>query len=87
MALARETKLNFTLEEVTDRAPRRIYALLMGMMYSPGRAGLPQNRLRERLTLNEVTEFMRGLLLGFKLGAGRINPGPDTMKHLREGGK
>jgi hypothetical protein len=80
-ALVRETGLSFSLEEVI--CPRRQYAVLMGMLYSPSRATLPQNRLRERLSLREATEFMRGLLLGFKLGAGRLNPGPDSMKQLK----
>jgi hypothetical protein len=79
--LARETTLSFSLEEVI--CPRRQYAVLMGKMYAPYKPGTPQNRLRERLSLREATEFMRGLLLGFKLGAGRIRPGPETLRHLR----
>jgi len=32
-------------------------------------------------------QFLRGLLLGYKLGAGRILPGPQTLRHLRGEGE
>lgn len=79
--------MSFALEEATDRGPRRQYAVLMGCLYNPPRPGLHKDRLRERLSLREATEFMRGLLVGFKLGSGRMLPGLETMRHLKEGGK
>lgn len=79
-ALVRETGLSFGLEEIV--CPRRRYAVLMACMPNL-RANVPLDRLQERLTLKEAVQLLRGILLGFKLGAGHIRPGPQTLRHLR----
>lgn len=85
-ALAREAGLSFGLEEVI--CPRRRYAVLMGKMVG-ARPNVPMDRLQDKLSLKETVQFLRGLLLGYKLGAGTILPGLQTLRHLRgepEGG-
>ena len=86
-ALCKVTGLTFSLEEAYDRGRKLQYAVLMGRIKHPPRPNLHCDRLQEKLSLKEAVQLLRGLLLGYKLGAGHIYPGPDTIKHLRnEGG-
>ena len=58
----------------------------MGKMVG-ARRNVPLDRLQDKLSLKEAVQFLRGLLLGYKLGAGRVRPGPETLRHLRGEGE
>lgn len=83
-AAVEETQLSLGLEEAYDRGKKPTWAVLMGRLYAPHRPGLHKDRLRERLTLGEALEFLRGLRLGFALGSGRTRPGPKALKFMAE---
>lgn len=83
-ALTRATGLAFGLEEATDRRRYPTMAVLMGKMVG-ARPNVPLDRLLEHLKEREAVYFLRGLLLGYKLGTGALRPGPQTLRHLRSG--
>jgi len=59
--------------------------VLMGKMVG-ARRNVPMDRLQDKLSLKETLQFLRGLLLGYKLGAGAILPGPQSLRHLKSEG-
>jgi len=83
--LAKATGLTFGLETATDRKRYPTMAVLMGKMVG-ARPNVPLDRLQEGLSTKEAVQFLRGLLLGYKLGAGHIRPGPQTLKALKSEG-
>jgi hypothetical protein len=83
--LTEETGLAFGLEEANDRKRSPSMAVLMGKMVG-ARSNVPLDRLQEGITAKEAVQFLRGILLGYKLGAGRMFPGPQTLRHLRSEG-
>ncbi len=81
-AVAQETRLSVSLQQVVCGPRRPFWTVFMGRIYSPPRPGLHQDVVRDRLTLEEAMEFLRGFRLGFQLGARNVYPGPDAIRQF-----
>ena len=80
-AVARETLLPMELQQHFDRSKKSPhYTVLMGRMFNPPRSGLHKDVVRNKISLKEALESLRGFRLGFHLGGKRIDPGPQAIK-------
>ncbi|MFZ2088051.1 MAG: hypothetical protein WAU47_05715 [Desulfobaccales bacterium] len=76
-----ESRIPLGLSEVIDRGPSIEYDVLMA-----GPTGKIQSGdiIRRKLTFKQAMEFLRGFRLGFALGSGKIQPGPEVSKFIRQ---